>query len=634
MRVHAQLQTIATVAALLAGCQASPVVPRGSLTEVEALKRGLPDSPTGGYGPAEEDCPVLRPAIRDATFMSPEEGSWLELRRAKALDPLKDFLRRAGLEDFDTDAYIEDRRNDASALPNIAIAASGGGYRAMLNGGGALKAFDSRVAGTTSKGGLGGLLQAATYVTGLSGGSWLVGSMFVNNFSSIADLQSAETGSIWELSRDIIVGPKSPGLEVVNVAKYWSKIVLEVGKKLARGFPVTITDYWGRALAYQLINAPDGGPGYTWSSIAQDPQFRSGDIPMPIVIADGRADKEVQVPLNTPVYEFNPFEFGTFDPSVKGFAPMRYIGSRFSGGVLPESERCVRGFDNAAFVMGTSSSLFNAIILRIDDYDLPQPIKAVAKGIFSRMSGGNNDIADYSPNPFFGYKKETNVNAHSKNLTLVDAGLDDNIPLDPLIQPVRQVDVILASDSSSDTASRWPNGSALIQTYRRTSDARFQKGIPFPPIPDADTILNLGLNTRPTFFGCDARALEPGTPLIVWLPNAPLSYLSNVSTFDMKYSNYERDAIIQNGADVVTRGSGALDAGWPACVACAVLSRSLGRTATPVPDACARCFERYCWNGTTASEPPAQPYAPPMLLTPAGGATNGTTPAGRPRSQE
>lgn len=103
---------------------------------------------------------------------------------------MRDFLGRLNITGLDTNKYIDDHANNASALPNIAIAASGGGYRAMLNGAGVVQAFDSRTENSTGPGQLGGLLQSTTYLAGLSGGSWLVGSLYTNNFSSVSDILS------------------------------------------------------------------------------------------------------------------------------------------------------------------------------------------------------------------------------------------------------------------------------------------------------------------------------------------------------------------------------------------------------------------------------------------------------------
>lgn len=76
---------------------------------------------------------------------------------------------------------------DVSALPRLGIAASGGGYRATFVGAGELNALDGRNT-TSSSVGTGGLLQAADYLTGLSGGSWLVTSMSQAGFPTIREL--------------------------------------------------------------------------------------------------------------------------------------------------------------------------------------------------------------------------------------------------------------------------------------------------------------------------------------------------------------------------------------------------------------------------------------------------------------
>jgi lysophospholipase len=96
-----------------------------------------------------------------------------------------DLLQRVGIKDSDVKQYFGTHKGNYSALPNVAIAFLGGGYRAMLNGAGVLAAFDSRTSNSTSAGHLGGLLQSSTYVSALSGGGWLIGSIFANNFTSV-----------------------------------------------------------------------------------------------------------------------------------------------------------------------------------------------------------------------------------------------------------------------------------------------------------------------------------------------------------------------------------------------------------------------------------------------------------------
>jgi lysophospholipase len=408
----------------------------------------------------------------------------------------------------------------------------------------------------------------------------------------------------------------------LNTVDYWGNVVDTVQSKEDAGFNTSITDLWGRALSFQLINATDGGPAYTFSSIQDDEDFKNANAPMPILVADERHPGETLISLNTTNFEFNPWEMGSFDPTLFGFAPLKYIGSNFSEGRLPDDERCIAGFDNAGFVMGTSSSLFNQVILNLDSSapNLPDIVRNAITGILSMIGDDNNDIADYTPNPFYRFHRDINPSAEEKRLTLVDGGEDlQNIPLNPLIQPIRKVDVIFAVDSSADTveangALNWPNGTALVATYQRsTMNETMQNGTAFPAIPDQNTFVNLGLNNRPTFFGCDASNMTGPAPLIVYLPNSPYTYNSNTSTFQMDYNNTERNIIIQNGYNAVTQGNGTIDNQWPACVGCAILSRSFDRTGQAVPDVCKQCFDRYCWDGTVKSETPA-PYFPAMKL--------------------
>ncbi|KAJ6198802.1 lysophospholipase catalytic domain-containing protein [Bipolaris maydis] len=618
------LASLATSSAL--GPRDARVAPPTSA--VESWKRAAPQAPNG-YAPAQVTCPSTRPSIRSADGLSNAETEWLKKRRPNTIEPMRAFLQRVNIQGFDVGTYLDTHRDNTTALPNIAISFSGGGYRALLNGAGALAAFDNRTSGSTNAGHLGGLLQAATYVSALSGGGWLVGSIYANNFTSVEDItKEGENTPIWQFQNSLFTGPPSTGIQVLSTAQYFENLVSTVDDKAdspAGRFNTSITDLYGRGLSFQLINATDGAPAYTFSSIQDDPGFSSGNTPMPILIADERAPGDLIISLNATVFEFNPFEMGSFDPTTFGFAPLKYIGSNFSQGQLPQNQGCVAGFDNLGFVMGTSSSLFNQIFLTLNSVqNIPDILRSLANSILGRIGRDSNDIADYTPNPFYQYHNDTNPSASSQRLTLVDGGEDlQNIPLNPVIQPVRQVDVIFAVDSSADTvvesnpSQNWPNGTALIATYERAETPIMNK-TSFPYIPGHDTFVALGLNNRPTFFGCNSKNVTQGNnipPLIVYLPNAPYSFWSNTSTFEkLSYTLEERAGMIKNGYEVVTQANGTREGAnnWPTCVGCAILSRSLERNGQAVPEVCNQCFQQYCWNGTTVTSPAE--YNPKMII--------------------
>ena len=196
-------------------------------TTSHKTSRALSNSSSGGYAPGAVDCPS-GPFLRSAQKISDGEASFVKARHKNTNAALEDFMVRANMTDFDIKNFL----NDYS--PTIGLAFSGGGYRAMLSGGGAVKAMDARTPGATDrgKGQIGGLLQSATYMAGLSGGSWLVGSVVVNNFTTIGDLQASET--LWNLKRSVLF-PKN-----------FKQIRKEVDSKAAAGFDITLTDYWGR----------------------------------------------------------------------------------------------------------------------------------------------------------------------------------------------------------------------------------------------------------------------------------------------------------------------------------------------------------------------------------------------------
>jgi len=204
-------------------------------------RRALPNAPDG-YAPQAQSCFVDRPFIRNGSRLSTNETAWLEKRRTVTVDAMMQFLGRLDLDSFNASSYFEKHSFNSSALPNIGIAVSGGGYRALMNGGGALQAFDSRTPNASLRGHLGGVLQSATYLAGLSGGSWLVGSIYLNNFTDVTSLRDSE--AVWLFQDSILTGPTQSTDFAVRTSEYYSQIQNAVNDKLEAGFNTSITDYW------------------------------------------------------------------------------------------------------------------------------------------------------------------------------------------------------------------------------------------------------------------------------------------------------------------------------------------------------------------------------------------------------
>lgn len=631
------------------------------------------------YAPKRIQCPSQDTSLlREADSISNNEREWLQRRQKNILPNLYDFLIRS-TANFEDNSFIDElfqKGNDENDiydyLPKIGIAISGGGYRSMLTGAGILSAMDNRTTNSTING-LGGLLQSTSYIAGVSGGNWLVGSLAWNNWTSVQsiidnwnvddkddddnngsssnieehgesydddvttddddndnDLVDAdyEVNPIWDL-HDSIISPG--GMNIFKSAKRWEHISNAIQAKQEAGFETSLTDVWGRALSYNFFpNLNRGGIDYTWSSLRTSKTFQDAHMPFPISLSDGRYPGSSVINLNATLFEFNPFEVGSWDSSLNAFFDVRYLGTNVSNGIPinkyrehAESENgldmvgssddedsnnyeCIVGYDNTAFIMATSSTLFNQFLLRINSTKLPVPkfITRLATHFLNDISQDYNDIAVYHPNPFkdseYVLDNFTNSITQSDSLYLVDGGEDDeNIPFVPLIQKDRDLDIIFALDSSADMKLQWPDGSSLVHTYER----QFFKqgdGMAFPYVPDTNTFVNLGLNKRPTFFGCDASNmtdLEYIPPLIVYMPNSEYSFQSNQSAFKLSYSETQRRQMIQNGFEIATRNNLTDDPDFASCIGCAIMRRKQEALNITLPIECESCFVTYCWDG-------------------------------------
>ncbi|KAF8331299.1 lysophospholipase 1 precursor [Cantharellus anzutake] len=532
-------------------------------------------APSGNYAPSNSSCPPqLIRSINNTVSVAPGEYSYVQARKSAIVSNWATYLNNSAvnLQGFDINGFLSNTSN----LPIVAIAASGGGYRAMLHASGVFNAWDARNSTSVAQG-TGGIVQLSTYMAGLSGGSWFVGTLAVNSMPMIQQLLE-----VWDLEKDLV----NPGLS--ELLSYYLDINSEVQEKKAKGFDCSLTDYWGHALSRHLVNSTNKGIATTWSSVQNVSAFNDHSMPFPIIIADGRAPGETVVSTNTTIWEFTPYEFGSWDPSLRSFIPTEHIGTAARNGTPSVTNVCVRGFDNAGFVMGTSASLFNAAIAHVMNSS-STVLQALGDLLKEILTDHNNDIAPY-PNTFNGINAGGFPASGSAELNLVDGATDnENIPLWPLLQPERHVDVILALDASFDTTYRWPNGSSLVQTRNRVMTDTF-KNVPYPRVPSStNTFVNRGLNNRTTFFGCN----ETATPLIVYVPNHPYTSYTNFSTFQLNYKPIEAQEFLTNALHEAT-GNGT---NLPTCMACALIQRALLRQGKQLTPQCQSCFNQYCWDG-------------------------------------
>ncbi|KAI0633190.1 lysophospholipase [Trametes polyzona] len=587
------------------------------------------------YTPTLQPCPADAVLIREvgpdacSQPLGAEEAQYIAARRSQVLPHAWATYALNVQQSSPTPLplYVNAILNGSlglTALPNLGIATSGGGLRAGLFGAGVLSVLDGRNQSSVQAG-IGGLLQAAQYLSGLSGGSWLVSSLSQADFPMLPDLifgtQQAGAGDDsyggWITPIDIL----QPGSDQNVTSALLEVMVIEVRSKFLAGFPVSVTDVWGRSLARHFVNGTTAanffnsslahGAGVTLSAVANVSTFRAYEQPFPIIIANSLVERPNGsvaftvpgniVPLVNPIYEFNVYETGSFDPALGAFTPTKFLGS-------PNSSLCASGFDQLSFVQGASSNLFNGQNTSADAlaHSAIGPIIEALEQV-TPQQGLRRDSA-LLPNPFHGLSPDTYVDTNTAVLSLVDGGEDgETTPFQPLLVKARGLDTIIALDAPADTSDNFADGSSLIATQARAR--LLNASYAFPPVPETQAeFLAQNLTRRPTFFGCESTP-ESGEPLVIYIANggAPLGQapVTNSPTVKLAYTDDEVQAVLNQVFDIATQGipvqapgSEGLgkDPEWASCLACAVVDRARRRLGIEREGVCASCLARYCWS--------------------------------------
>ncbi|CAK7901792.1 lysophospholipase 1 [[Candida] anglica] len=440
---------------------------------------------------------------------------------------------------------------------------------------------------------------------------------------------------------------------ITTISSSWRKVIsfykdihVEIESKKKSGFPLSITDYWGRALARRIFPLNVRSPGVTISSASTLPSFKNFEQPFPIICAVETVPQTHSSPNYSHTFEINPYEFGSWNSYLNAFVDIKYLGTKLRNGIPISNTSCISGYDNLGFLTGTSSSMFNNAIVYL--YDNVIETRSTTLNAFSTILkvfglGPMNekslqkpqDHPDYaliSPNPFFGLSNGMKGTLSTqRNIYLTDGGEDgQNIPLHPFLQPSRPTDVIFAFDMSGDFLN-FPNGTSLVligQQYHNNRrevpfysnkqlNSTINKAI-FPFVPSCEEFVDKGLNKKPIFFGCDLAKDYPTVngisktsspeyyypnytpPLIVYTGNTNHSFASNTSTFQLSYTRSEMLGMVENGYNLATHKNGTTDPFFATCINCAILKREFDRLVSvrsnfTIPTFCKVCYQTYCY---------------------------------------
>ncbi|XP_060031031.1 cytosolic phospholipase A2 beta isoform X2 [Erinaceus europaeus] len=387
----------------------------------------------------------------------------------------------------------EDLQEDE--VPVVAITATGGGVRAMTSLYGQLAALKEL-----------GLLDCVSYITGASGSTWALANLYEDPEWSQKDLARPT-----EVLRTQVTKSK---IGVLAPSQLW-RYQQELSERTRLGHPPCFTNLWALINEALLHDEP-----HDHKLSDQQEALNQGQNPLPIYCA-----------LNTKTQNLNTFEFGEwceFSPYEVGlpkygaFIPSELFGSEFFMGHLmkrlPESRICfLEGIWSNLYAANLQDSLYWASdpsqfwdrwaqdqatlekeqvpLLKIEEPPtvlgsmatfftdlLTQRPLAQATHNFLR---GLQFHKDYFEQPHFSAWKATKLDGLPNQLTpvepylcLLDVGFLINTSCPPLLQPTRDVDLILSLDYNLHGA---------FQQLQLLGKFCQQQGIPFPAIsPSAE----------------------------------------------------------------------------------------------------------------------------------------------------
>lgn len=447
------------------------------------------------YTPKDSSNRLTKPyiSVRQGTDINRDEKEIVSKRMTRAKETLCKLLNRTLQDD---------------TVPLIGIAASGGGYRAMISTLGFLMALEKYE-----------LLNAISYMATVSGSGWAMGPWI------------AHANSLSEF-KDFLRNQISVDLRLHNFD--WGSIAKKLFYKASSKQPVNECDVWGCLLSQILLKGiKKNDQDVTFSSLA--PIVKTGNYPFPILTAllDDSSPYEW--------FEFSPFEIGSATSAA--WVPTQGFGKQFAQGISTDSGQ----EQMLGYIMGLSGSAF-AIpftdILHSFMEALPKKcgnFENIFSGYFQGFIGNTNEI-QLPPPTVFNFMKDLPGSPHATKdyLSFFDAGINVNIGVPPLLR--RNVNVYLICDASQTATDDKNHTLTKVEAYARNNNFKF---------PKID-YTSIGTNKVSLFY--DEQ--DPHVPIVLYFPNqvsvSTLKFSYDAQEFNQLY-RYMKDTVEQS-YEIICKG--------------------------------------------------------------------------------
>lgn len=408
--------------------------------------------------------------VRVGNELCPQERAYLAQRAPKTGKALSTFIGKEFVV--------------GNKVPTIALCCSGGGYRAMLGTAGYLAGLESI-----------GLLDATTYMVGLSGSTWAI------NYWTV-------TGGSAQAMRNQLAKKAAKNIKQLSRADL-QRLVNMLLVKWAYTQQITLVDLYGGLLANVLFDDFGDARQHVYLS-KQAERLANGDWIFPISTAVSGKQEE-----NRKWYEYTPYEIG--GAWLKHYVPTWAYGRRFDNGkskdTAPEqSLGYLCGTYGSAFAVTLGRGVKEQTGIHLDwvfdgvAQDLRKAhIPEVAVTFMRKILQQITSVRISSARVFnFTRNMAGSPVSNLEKLSFVDAGLDFNLPYPPISgeRPERRADVVIFLDSSAIVKD--------APELRKAQEYARKRSLPFPAIQYE------GIGTRAVSIFKDEH--NPAAPLVIYLP--------------------------------------------------------------------------------------------------------------------
>lgn len=406
---------------------------------------------------------------------------------------------------------------DPAAMPRIAICCSGGGIRATVSSAGLLKGLDQE-----------GIFDAALYMIGLSGGTWSIAPYQISEYDHFKDfhpilLDRIVNGFLHKSEKEVLADLKT---SFPVIAEFLLR------KLIFKDIP-NVIDLYGFCLAESLLGDDSSKTFFTLGLADQQKNVVHGQRPYPLYTSVNPYDDGI----NYGWYTFSPYEVSSDDLSAG--VPVWAFGRAFENGISTnKAPHFPLGFCMGLFGSALSISFEELYSMMLDKLE-PKILFAGLKYLAQSTTIGETRVFPAEIRNFT-YKMKGAPRTNIDRNTLVDGGLDFNIPLPPLLNVDRNIDIIIICDASADVLG--------APELKKAEEYAAAHKLPFP------TINYNGITDRP--FTIFDDGFYSTAPVIIYVPmvkNAtysktfdPQNYLAVgqfMNTFNFGYTAQQAQAL-------------------------------------------------------------------------------------------